>query len=238
MRMFHFFRRQHKRVGVDITSHSIRFVEITSMHGTEHVSSYGEVLLDDACIVDGVIKDEDTLILHLKEVQRVIGSARVLVSLPENAFARRFEDVLAKAGMQPERFVSTKDALISSVIPKGSTTSFLVMQAEYDTVNFLTFLPGETGYYIGDPTNHSVVININRLYVDWYDRYQERVAHTVVVGSRATDHTFLDFVGRETKLSFTPAHVLVNLYHEHEQVPMITKEDTYKYAVAIGAALM
>jgi hypothetical protein len=72
----------------------------------------------------------------------------------------------------------------------------------------------------------------------WYDRYQERVAHTVVVGSRATDHAFLDFVGRETKLSFTPAHVLVNLHHEHEQVPMITKEDTYKYAVAIGAALM
>ena len=236
--MFNLFSKTHRVVGLDIKSGYIRFVEIVRTLAEDHVHSYGEIVPEEEVIRNGEIVNEQKLVTYLRDIKKNFKSRTAIISLPDGANSRIYHDVLRKAGIKPHAFVSVDMALVQSLVPKGSETSFLLVDAEPEIVNFLTFVASEKPLlYQGDPANHSVISNLNRIYIDWYDIHKEKIHYILFSGSRAKAPEFLDYVARETKLDLKRANVLVNLTLNTEKVPILPREDSYKYAVAIGLTL-
>jgi Tfp pilus assembly PilM family ATPase len=236
--MFNFFSKTSHVVGLDIKAGHIRFVELVRSAAEDHIHSYGEVVPEEVVIENGVIVNEARLVTYLRDIKKNLKSHHAVVSLPDGANSRIYRDVLRKAGIKARDFVSVSVALEQSLVPKGSETSFIVVDAEADAVNFLAYAPLEkTLSYVGDPANHSVISNLNRIYIDWYDIHKEKIHYILFSGSRVKNPEFLDYVSRETKLELKRGNVLVNLALDQQKIPIITKEDSYKYAVAIGLSL-
>ena len=236
--MFNFFSKNKRVLGLDIKPTYIRFVEIVRTPDEDHVSSYGEVTFEEVVIKDDVVVNESLLVSYLRDIKKNIKAHETRVSLPEGANSRVFRDVLRKAGFKHVSFVNLSVALEKALVPNGSETSFLLVDAEVDAVNFLVYKHDEkTLFYRGDSANHSVISNINRIYIDWYDSHKEKLHYILFSGSRTKSSDFLDYVSRETKLEIKKGNIMVNLHLDPEKVPIIIKDDSYKYAVATGLAL-
>ncbi len=236
--MFNLFSKNLRSVGLDIKPGYIRFVEVVRSATEDHIHSYGEVIPEEVVIEKGNIVNEARLVTYLRDIKKNLKSHHVLVSIPDGANSRVYHDTLRKAGIKVRDFVSVSVALERSLVPKGSEMSFIVVDAEADAVNFIVYSPLEkTLSYVGDPANHSVISNLNRIYIDWYDIHKEKIHYILFSGSRVMNPEFLDYVSRETKLELKRGNVLVNLSLSADKVPILPRDDSYKYAVAIGLAL-
>lgn len=230
--MFGIFTRSKRVAGIDIRSDCIRFLELETRSGTDRIISYGEVTFD------GVSPDEDTLIQYFRDIKKTLKSKTVHVSVPAGSDENKCFELLKSAGLNPETIMTPSTPLELALIPDRAETSFLVVDADRSQTHYLVFAPhSHSAFYTSDPANHSVISNLNKIYIDWYDAHKERINHVIFSGSRAGDQEFLDYVSRETKIPITQANIFSNLKLDMTNVPMITKEDSYKYAVAMGLAM-
>lgn len=227
--MFDIFGRSKRVVGIDISGAYIRFLEIENTLGGSRITAYGEITFEVA------EPDETTLIKYFSDIKKNLKTNVVRVSIPLGSDEKKCRELLKSAGLKVEEFSNPKESLEASVVSDGANTSFLVIDAEHSETNYLLWSPNiSPAFYGSDSANHTVISNLNRLYIDWYDRHKERIHHVLIVGARATDGEFLDYVSRETKIPLTHANVFANLKLDTGNVPMIPKNDSYKYAVAVG----
>ena len=73
--------------------------------------------------------------------------------------------------------------------------------------------------------------------MDWYDEKKQKIDHVLLLGVRANEQGFLDYISRESRIPMIRGGIFVNLETFKENVPAISKEDSYRYAVAMGLAL-
>lgn len=230
--MFGIFGRSKRVVGIDIKGGHIRFLEIEKNLGASRITAYGEVTFE------GQSPDEATLVKYFRDIKSNLKTNVVRVSIPVGSDDNKCALILKSAGLKVEEFSTPKEALEQAVIPDGANTSFLVVDAEQAETNFLIWSPNVSPtLYTSDSANHTVISNLNRLYIDWYDRHKERINHILISGARASDREFLEYVSRETKIPITAANVFTNMQLDQTNVPMIPKNESYKYAVAMGLTL-
>lgn len=230
--MLSIFSNSRKFVGIDFREHSIRFLEISRSANFDEVTAYGEIT-DEA----GIFSNENTFLKYLKDIKKAVKANSFVVSLPSNHNGMKYHDLLKKAGIKNFKVVSLSKALVLSSVPRGAEATFLVVEAE-EVANFVTKDPsGRISLYSGNGANHAVITNINHICMDWYDEHKEHIHHVLFTGARAKDKDFLSYVSRETKMPIGRANVLANLDLDPQKIPIITKEESYKYAVAMGLAI-
>ena len=71
-------------VGVDITNHSVRYIDFNNKSGKLSIKKYGEIQLLPGVIKDGEILSKDILVKSLIELKNIISSNMVIVSIPED----------------------------------------------------------------------------------------------------------------------------------------------------------
>ncbi len=230
--MFNLFSSSKRVVGLELRPGKIRFVEILRSGGFDRVTAYGTADVAG----DGLYGS--TLRTALTDLKKVLKTNRVHVSIPENEESEAYKKVLRSIGFRVEKFVPVGTALDACTIPRGSDTSFIVVEAGADRVDFLVHDPlSAPAHYVSDPASHAVISNLNRIYIDWYDAHKEKIDHVIFCGEKAGGHEFLSYVSRELKLPIHRANVFANLDLDPAIVPIMTREESYKYAVAIGLAL-
>lgn len=230
--MLNFFSTSRRVVGLEIRSGKIRFVEVRRQRGFDRVVAYGQADVPGEGIYGSALR------ISLLEVKKVIKTNKVFVSIPDIDQSEDYKKVLKSLGFRVMGVVPTWQALQNSCVPKGSDTSFIVVEAGADRVDFLVHDPlSAPAHYQGDPASHAVISNLNRIYIDWYDTHKEKIHHVIFAGERATDHEFLEYVSRELKLPIHRANIFANLDLDPTTVPIMTRQESYKYAVAVGLAL-
>lgn len=230
--MFGIFESSKRVVGIDIKSDCIRFLELEIKSGSDRITAYGEVTFD------GIDPDEPALVQYFRDIKKNLKGKIINVSIPVGSDEEVCARILKSAGLTATNIMTPSAPLEISVVPEDAETSFLVVDVEQSQTNFLTYAPNiRPEFYTSDPANHSVISNLNRIYIDWYDRHKERIHHVIFSGARAADQEFLDYVSRETKIPITQANIFINLKLDSENVPPINKNDSYKYAVAVGLAM-
>lgn len=223
---------QSKRVtGIDIKSDYIRFLELDNKNGIDRITAYGEVTFD------GVEPNDDTLIQYFRDIKKNLKSKIINVAIPVGSDENKCLELMRSSGLKPTKVTSPAKPLEFALVPENADTSFLVINAENSETDYLMFAPNiDSKFYTSDSANHSIISNLNRLYIDWYDRHKERIHHVLICGSRASDQDFLDYISRETKIPIAAANIFTNLKLDQTNVPIINKKDSYKYAVALGLA--
>lgn len=185
----------------------------------------------------GVMTFEED-ILSLRDAGEVGGKTEYDILISKKALIKKYKEIFGAVHLRARKFMIPGRALIDSLVPLGSTTSFLLVSADEKVANIAAYDPaGLPAFYHGDASNSSIISNLNRIYIDWYDAKKEKVDHVFFVGSRASDQVFLDYVSRETRIHISRGNIFVNIELDRERVPIITKEDSYKYAVALGLAI-
>lgn len=180
--------------------------------------------------------EEDILYFERKGENKEHFEYDVLIA--KRALIRKYREIFHALHFKVKRFMTPGQALIASTVPKEGTTSFLIASVDEVVANIAIDSVGHPPiFYHGAATNHSIISNLNRIYIDWYDEHKEKVDHVLFAGSRAKDADFLDYVSRETRIPITRANIFINLRLDGQKIPIITKDDSYKYAVAVGLAI-
>lgn len=160
----------------------------------------------------------------------------VAVSSPENiAF---FKSVFKNSDINILRFVSRKEALVKSCIKEGNLIPTMIVNAEVSFTDFVIF----------DSFNQTKEVNLNvpkenipevlkELYLDFYKKNNQKIGYIFACGSLVKEPSFINYLGTHTRLPVEEADVFVNLNLEKGEIPTITKEESFSYAVALGLAL-
>lgn len=235
--MFGLFSSVQKTLGLDIKAEYIRFVELQHDNYEDRIVSYGEIIPEEALFRGNAVIQEEKLFAYLKKIIDKTKTKDLIVSLPSGIDKDACEGVFRHLGVRPRKFLSPASALSNSCIPAESPATFLVLLAENDMTGFATFGAAHNTYQLGSPERHSIISNLNRIYIDWYDEHKEKFGHVLLAGARATDRELFSYISRETKIPLLRANIFTNLRHSDQKIPIITKDDSYKYAVAVGLAL-
>lgn len=160
------------------------------------------------------------------------------VILIQRKLFREYQEIFRALHFKVKKFLISGQALINSCVPRDSQTSFLILSAEDSTASLALASGSDPAiFYHGDGANHNIISILNRTHIEWYDEKKEKIHYTLVAGARGKDVAFLDYVARETRIPITRANVFVNLSLDRQKVPIIPKDDSGKYAVAIGLAI-
>lgn len=161
---------------------------------------------------------------------------KVLVTTKENALF--FRSVFLNSGLIPTKFLSHKDALIKSCIKEGSLNSALIFNMEEGHTEFAIYYPFEDFETITFPvTGEDVGETLKDIYVDFYKENEEKLARVLASGPLANNKNLLNFISKETRLNIEEVNVFTNVIIERGDVPLIHKNESLKYAVAIGLGL-
>ena len=161
---------------------------------------------------------------------------KVLISTKENiAF---FRSVFLNSGLIPTKFLSHKDALINSCIKNGALSSALICNMEENHTDFILYYPFENLEEMSFPVSGQNVGHLlKEVYVDFYKENQEKIGRVLASGSLANNKNLLNFLSKETRLDIEEVNVLSNVTIERNSVPMIPKNESFKYALAIGLGI-
>lgn len=169
------------------------------------------------------------------EVARGVEGTQIFeIVIGKKIVLREYRKVLSAAGFSAMAFLVSPEALYRACVPAGSDTSFLLAGAEKDVCQIVVSDPKEKVFENCSAENHKIISTLNDVYIGWYDAHKEKVNHLLFAGARANDLEFVNYVSRELKIPIARANVFVNLDLNPEEVPPITKDDSFKYAVAIG----
>ncbi len=230
--MLNLFSNSKRVLGLEIRPGKIRFAEVLRERGADRVTAYGEADVDDDNPRSGLFQQ------CIKEMRKILKTKSVNISIDGMGEEKEYRAALRALGLKVVKIIPSGVALHASVIPTDAETSFLLVNADRERTDFLTTGSGISPmYYVGDNQNHSIISNINRIYIDWYDAHKEKIHHVIFSGWRASDSDFLDYVSRETKLPLHRANVFANLDLDPASVPILPRLESYKYAVAIGLAI-
>lgn len=149
-----------------------------------------------------------------------------------------FKSVFENTGLFVKKIVKRKDALANSCIPFGQTESSMVINFETLDLDILVFNPFNTFPDFHKTVNkESVSEEIKNINIDFYKKNQEKISNYMLSGSHTSDFNFLNSLKRFSGLPIKQANVFVNLSFKKDELPILTKDESTAFAVAIGAAI-
>ncbi len=230
--MFNLFHTTHRRVGIEIASGAVNFVEVARRGRFERISAYG------SAPVASVHPDDPTLAQAFAAISKVVQTKHVTIAVDDPSSAQQYARTLRKAGLWLDRALPVGQAVGMCAVPAEADSSFLVIHVSPVRTDFIMFGPREPIAYLpGETTPYGIVSAINRICIGWYDKHGSKIDHVILVGERAEDQMFVDYLARETRLLIHRANIFANMELDPAAVPMIPKKESYRYAAAAGAAL-
>lgn len=176
-------------------------------------------------------------VLFYEKIDSVNGrdSFRVAVSSSENvAFLK---SVFENSGVNVLRIVSKAEALVNSCVKKGNILPSIVLNMSPEETILSLHNPFEEVQGISFPTNkEKIPFYLEDTYLDFYKKHKEKVGYLFATGALAQDESFLNYLSRVTRLNVEPADIFINIKISSE-VPIITKDESFLYAVALGLAI-
>lgn len=234
--LFGLFSNARTVLGLDIKHGYIRFVAMRRDDYEDRIASYGEIVPDAPLFRGMTILDENALAVHIKNIMAKTRAKHVVVSLPLGIGAEAFADVFRLAGVRPKQFVSPGSALVRACVPDQSPAPELVVAMEDDGVEFVAS-GAPRAHTRGAPDAESISANIRHIRIDRHDDHGEVLSRVMLAGSRAHDRSLSSFIARAARIHVVRANPFVNMRRNHGHIPIMTRDDSYKYAVALGLAI-
>ncbi len=161
---------------------------------------------------------------------------KVLVSSRENVDF--FKSIFVNSGINVLKFMSHNDALESSCVKSGTLLPAIVLNMAEQFTNIAVYYPFNQTREINlkIPKEH-ISEAVKEVYLDFYKENNEKIGYIFASGIHARDVNFLNYLSRETRLPIEEANVFVNIEQRKNDVPLITKEESFLYAIALGLAI-
>jgi len=148
------------------------------------------------------------------------------------------KSVFVHSGLRVGKLVSHKDALVASCIRDGEINNAMVINSEYVRTDIAVFSPFNRFKEIhGRFVRDIIPQKIKETHQDFYSISGDNISYFFLAGSLAQDFSFINFVSVQTRLPIQQADVFVNFTFNSGQLPPVTKEQSFLYAVALGAAI-
>lgn len=180
--------------------------------------------------------DEAVMFYEKKESINDEEVYRVMVSSRENAAL--FRSVFLNSGIDIVGFSSHRDALISSCLPEGCLINSMVVNIERDISNFAIYYPFNEIMDINlKIAKEDIGKAIKEIYINFYKENNQKISSVFAVGSLSSDKGLLNYMSRETRINIDEGDVFTNIFLAKNDVPPIPKEESLKYAIAIGLAV-
>lgn len=178
--------------------------------------------------------DEDILFFDLKNTKD--NTSQYDVFIIKRNLLLKYKNLFKTLNIKILKFTTSGFALINSCVPKESLSSFMVYSIE-DKELYISMISENSlpVFYLTNSDNKEVISTINNFYVNWYHDNKEKIHNVIIVGKKVSDQIFVDLILKETKLHIQKGNVFVNFNFPENYIPIIEKQNSYKYAVTLGA---
>lgn len=173
----------------------------------------------------------------------------VVVSALPISLVDSYVEIVKKAGLIPLSLEIESQAIVRSVLPRGSKDTVLVINFSQDKVGLYVASSTVVRFTStivtkGEFANNSSYLmqEIKKLFVYWHtlkenvDKPEKKISHIYVCGD-GFDQNIVDTINNQSKTPTTLANVWVNTFDINKTIPEISFNDSLKYAGAIGLAL-
>lgn len=158
----------------------------------------------------------------------------VFISSKENVSF--IKSVIYNSGLNVVKIVSPKDALMNSCVRSGEIVNTLVINVDSSRTNLAIFSPFNRFKGISAKVEKEDVPSlITKTYQDFYEISGDKIGYFLLSGSSASDISFLNYLGRSTRLPIQQANIFSNV--SVKDLPNITKNESFNYAIALGSAM-
>lgn len=179
----------------------------------------------------------------------------VVVSVFPKEIISSYTKVLKMSGLFPASFQSEAVSLSRSVIKKGDRDPYILLRFLKDQINVGLVEDGVVQYASIIQVDVEKIINnfeseeavflnesLNKILIFWFTSKKDLVQHdkvetALIAGEYATADGLQEFLERKLKIDVNLANVWSNCFSLDEHIPDINKEDSLKYAVAVGLAI-
>lgn len=148
------------------------------------------------------------------------------------------KSVFLNSGLNVLKVVSHKDALLASCIRSGEIINTMILNIENHRTDIAIFSPFNRFRAISSVFERENVSEIiKETYQDFYKISDDKIGYFFVAGRLAKEPNFINNISRQTRLPIQEADVFVNFSFKSGEVPLVTREESFVYAVALGAGL-
>ncbi|MDQ5901421.1 MAG: hypothetical protein QG580_136 [Patescibacteria group bacterium] len=150
-----------------------------------------------------------------------------------------FKSVFENTGLVVKKVIKRSDALQNSCIPKGQLKSTMIINYEnFDLdVSIYNLFNQYKDFHI-NANKDNVYLEIKKIHVEYFNQNEENINSFLLSGSFAADIYFLNTLKRFSGFPIKQADVFINLLNTKNQLPVVTKDESFSFAIAIGAAII
>lgn len=178
--------------------------------------------------------DEQIFYFTVKKINKEKDNYSVFIA--NKILINKYKEIFKKVGFVPKSFIHKDQALINGCIPKNTESSFLVVCLEKDISYILLYLKNKEKMFYTVPSDKRAIVEVvNKAYIEWYEKMNKKVDHAFIVGGGAKDEFLVDYISSATKINFVKGNIFTNRNINLDKVPVITKNDSLKFAIATGS---
>ncbi|MEZ4103021.1 MAG: hypothetical protein R3B55_00375 [Candidatus Paceibacterota bacterium] len=178
---------------------------------------------------DAILYFEKFESVNKKDFYNVFISSRDNVSFLRSVFVN--------SGLNVRKIVSHKDALLASCVKSGEIINTMVLNVEKLRTDIAIFSPFNRFKAITSLSEDKTASLIKETYQDFYEISGDKIGYFFISGSLAADTSFINSLSRQTRLPIQEADVFVNFEIAKNELPPVTRKESFIYALALGTAL-
>lgn len=161
------------------------------------------------------------------------------VFITNNLNVSFFKSVFENTGLRIKKVVSRSDALQNSCILKGQLETSMIINYEKFDLDVSIYNPfNQQKDFHKNLNKDSVYSEIKSIHVEYFKNNQENINYFLLAGSHASDLYFLNTLKRFSGFPIKQADVFINILNKKDDLPSITKDESFSFAIAIGAAII
>ncbi len=177
-------------------------------------------------------------IFYYEKIESINNKDFYTVFVSSNETISFLKSVFVHAGLDIQKVVSRKDALLASCVKEGEIINTMVINADAERVDLAIFSPFNRFKGVSVVTGKE---NIPRLiaetHQDFYGLAGDRIGYFMCAGSSTSDISFINYLSRETRLPVSQTDIFANVSLGRGELPLVTKNESFNYAIALGAAM-
>lgn len=178
----------------------------------------------------------------------------IVTVIPEDTI-KTYTKLFHSCSLIPISFESESQALARSLVAQKDFSPYMILNitdhkvqvsiADEGFVQYASSLPISGKEVLADLNGNQarhLIENINRLLVYWFTTVkhpedQEKIQAVIVTGQHASNTDLIKFISEHSNVQVTTGNVWQNCFSLDNYIPEIRKEDSNRYAIAIGLAL-
>lgn len=177
-------------------------------------------------------------ILYYEKFESINNKDFYNVFLSSSVNVAFLKSVFLNSDLKVKKVVSRKDALLASCVRSGEIVNTMILNTDNFRSDIAIFSPfnrfkGISGFFEKEQTPDL----IKDTYQDFYKISDDKIGYYFVSGVWAKNTDFINSLSLQTRLPIQQADVFVNFSFKNGELPPVTREESFIYAVALGAGL-